>query len=139
MLVFMKPRLRFELPWAFLGFLLVVSYPCYAQHMNEKDSPYAGVVQTVELIDCLSKAKDSSDAKLNSVYQSIRKQLVGSDLDHLTETERLWVKYRDANCSAERALYNAGTAANPAYLTCFEAMTRSRTKEVEITYAVRLK
>jgi hypothetical protein len=32
-----------------------------------------------------------------------------------------------------------GTAAAPAYLACLEAMTRARTKELAVGYAVRLK
>lgn len=44
-----------------------------------------------------------------------------------------------SNCSAERDLYEGGTAASPAYLGCLEAMTRARTKELAVTYAVKLK
>ena len=120
-------------------FLLVVAAPCSAQHMNGPDSPCTNAVVTSDKVSCLSKAKDASDAKLNSVYQSLRNRLEGEDADRLLETQRIWIKYRDANCSAERALYGGGTAAHPAYLACVEAMTRARTKELQITYAVRLK
>jgi len=120
-------------------FLLVIAAPCPAQHINESDSPCKNAVVTSDKVGCLSKAKDASDAKLNSVYQSLRKRLEGEDADRLLETQRIWIKYRDANCSAERALYGGGTAAHPAYLACVEAMTRARTKELQITYAVRLK
>lgn len=120
-------------------FLLVAAASCPAQHMNEPDSPCVDVVVTSDLVSCLSKAKDASDAKLNSVYQSIRKKLEGQDASRLVETQRIWIKYRDANCSAERALYEGGTAKYPAYLACIEAMTRTRTKELQITYAVILK
>ncbi len=122
-----------------LSFLIVAATPCRAQHMNEPDSPCAGVAVTSDLVSCLSTAKDASDAKLNSVYQSIRKRLEGEDSSRLVEAQRIWIKYRDANCSAERALYEGGTAKYPAFLACVEAMTRTRTKELQITYAVRLK
>jgi len=118
---------------------LAAATPCHAQHMNEPDSPCADVSITSDLVDCLSKAKDISDAKLNSLYQRVRKNLDGEDATHLVETQRIWIKYRDANCSAERALYDGGTGAYPAYLACIESMTRARTKELQITYAVRLK
>ncbi len=120
-------------------FLLVVATPWPAQHMNESDSPCTNAVVTSDKVSCLSGAKDASDAKLNSVYQSLRKRLEGEDADRLLETQRIWIKYRDANCSAERALYGGGTATHLAYLACIEAMTRARTKELQITYAVRLK
>jgi len=106
--------------------------------MNEPDSPCTDVI-TSDLVDCLSKAKDASDVQLNSLYQRLRKKLDGEDATHLVETQRIWIKYRDANCSAERALYDGGTGAYPAYLACIESMTRARTKELQVTYAVRLK
>jgi len=112
--------------------------PARAQHLNEPNSPCAGVGVTSDLVDCLESAKDKADAELNSVYKDLRIHLDGSDLKHLIETERIWISYRDANCSAERDLYE-GTGAYPAYLACVEAMTRARTKELRVTYAVRLK
>jgi uncharacterized protein YecT (DUF1311 family) len=49
--------------------LLATNLPARAQHMNEKDSPCAGVVVTVELASCLSKARDVADSRLNAVYK----------------------------------------------------------------------
>jgi uncharacterized protein YecT (DUF1311 family) len=107
--------------------------------MNEKDSPCTGPATTVGLVDCLSRSNALSDTQLNSVYQIIQKRLAPDDARRLVETQRLWIKYRDANCSAERALYDGGTAAYPAYLGCLEAMTRARTKDLQVTYTVKLK
>jgi uncharacterized protein YecT (DUF1311 family) len=110
-----------------------------AQHMNEQDSPCAKVATTIDLVACLEKARAVADAELNSLYGTIRTKLTPSDAERLTNTERMWIQYRDANCVAERALYEGGTASSPAYLGCLEAMTRERTKELRITYTVRLK
>jgi uncharacterized protein YecT (DUF1311 family) len=107
--------------------------------MNQKDSPCAGPTTTVELVDCFSKARAQSDAQLDSLYQNIQKKLNASDAQRLTEAQRLWIKYREANCAAERALYDGGTAAHPAYLGCLEAMARARTKDLQVTYMVKLK
>jgi len=113
--------------------------PALAQHMNEKDSPCADVVVTVELANCLAKARDAADAKLNAAYKQLRSRLDAADGQRLIVAQRLWIQYRDANCTAERDLYDGGTAASPAYLACLEAMTRARTKELAVTYAVKLK
>jgi len=107
--------------------------------MNEKDSPCAAVTVTVDLAECLAKARDAADAQLNSIYKQIREKLDAADGRRLVAAQRLWIQYRDANCTAERDLYDGGTAARPAYLACLEAMTRARTKELRIAYAVRLK
>jgi uncharacterized protein YecT (DUF1311 family) len=122
-----------------LTVLLFAGAPSFSQHMNESDSPCVNAGSTVDAVECLSKAKVSSDAELNSLYQEIRKRLEGDDANRLIATEKLWIQYRDANCEAERALYGLGTGAWPAYLGCIEAMTRERTTELRITYRVKLK
>jgi uncharacterized protein YecT (DUF1311 family) len=113
--------------------------PSFAQHMNDKASPCPDAVTTLDMAKCFSNAKDAADSELNAVYQRIREKLETDDIKRLTVAQRFWIQYRDANCSAERALYDGGTAAGPVYLACLEAMTRARTTELRLTYAVRLK
>lgn len=120
-------------------FAALFSAPIYGQHMNEKDSPCAGISMTADLTECLSKANDKADAKLNAVYQDVRKNLEGEEVERLVKAQRLWIQYRDANCAAEQNLYEGGTAKYAVHFACLEAMTRARTRELQITYAVRLK
>jgi uncharacterized protein YecT (DUF1311 family) len=115
------------------------SAPSFAQHMNDKAPPCPDAVTTLDMAKCFSNAKDAADSELNSVYQRIREKLETDDMKRLTAAQRFWIQYRDANCSAERSLYGGGTAAGPVYLACLEAMTRARTTELRLTYAVRLK
>jgi len=130
----MKPTPLFSF---FAAALLAV--PAYGRHMNEKDSPCPNVVITAELTGCLSRARDKADAQLNSLYKGLLGRLAGADAETLTKTQRLWVQYRDANCSAERDLCEDGTAKHAVYFACLESMTRARTRELQVTYAVRLK
>jgi uncharacterized protein YecT (DUF1311 family) len=121
---------------------LVISFcaiPAHGQHMNEKDSPCAGVTMTSDLMTCLSKASNQSQARLGSVYKDLHSRLESADAGRLAAAQRLWTRYRDANCAAERSLYDGGTAAAPAYVACLEAMTRARSRELEVTHAVKLK
>jgi uncharacterized protein YecT (DUF1311 family) len=110
-----------------------------AQQMNEADSPCAGVATTSDSVECLWKAKATSEAELGDVYKEVKAKLDPDEVRQLAKAQELWSKYREANCSAERALYGLGTANTPAYLACLESMTRARTKELRVTYAVRLK
>jgi uncharacterized protein YecT (DUF1311 family) len=124
------------------GILLAISVaniPTRAQHLNEKDSPCAGVVVTAYLSRRLLAARDSADEKLNIAYKRIRDKLDAVDAQRLVAAERLWMQFRDANCSAERDLYAGGTASTPVYLACLEAMTRARTRELEVMYVVKMK
>ena len=124
----------------FLAFFAVVPLiPCHGQHMNEKDSPCPNAVTTLDMAQCFSKAKTSSDETLAALYKKVLSKLDGDDADRLTKVQRLWGDYREANCSAERALYQGGSAAPVVYLACLDAMTRARIRELRETYAVRLK
>jgi uncharacterized protein YecT (DUF1311 family) len=122
-----------------LSISLLAFVPLHAQQMNEPDSPCAGVVVTSDLVACLSKAQNSSEAEMKSFYAAVRKNLSGTEVKQLASAQKLWTQYRDANCSAERSLYGNGTGASPAYLACMETMARERTKELRGTYTVRLK
>jgi uncharacterized protein YecT (DUF1311 family) len=112
---------------------------CHAQHMNEKDSPCPNVVTTLDMAQCFSKAKASSDEKLTVLYEKVLSKLSGDDAERLTKVQKLSAEYHEANCSAERALYQGGSAAPVVYIACLDAMTRARTEELLQTYAVRLK
>jgi len=129
------PRLTLIL----IAAIMAANLPARAQHMNEKDSPCADVVVTADSVRCLAKAKDAADAQLNALYKTVRGKLDAAEVQQLVTAQRLWIQYRDANCAAERDLYGGGTATGPAYMACLEAMTRARTKELRVTYAVRLK
>ena len=65
------PRLILSL----LVAVLITNRPLPAQHMNEKDSPCADIVVTVDLVNCLAKARDAADRQLNAVYKNIRGKL----------------------------------------------------------------
>lgn len=120
-----------------LGFTAMTS--SQAQHMNEPDSPCAKTLVTVELVGCLDKARALSDSELNATYGDVRKRLDANEAKQLVVAQRLWIQYRDANCMAERDLYGSGTGSRPAYLACLDSMTRQRTKELRVTYALRVK
>jgi len=123
----------------YIVFLVVFAMVAHAQHMNEKDSPCPNAVTTLDMAQCFSKAKASSDEKLTNLYKKVLSKLDGDDADRLKRVQRLWDEYREANCSAERALYDGGSAAPVVYLACLDALTKARTKELQQTYAVRLK
>ena len=98
--------------------VLAVNLPTEAQHMNEKDSPCSSAFTTVEMSNCFGKAREAADAELNTTYKTIRAKLDGEDGKRLVATQRLWIQYRDANCTAERELYAGGTATAPVHSAC---------------------
>ena len=121
-----------------VSWVLVAGVPVHAQHMGQPDSPCAGIVTTSDLVACLYKAGAASEAEMNSLYKKIESRLEPVEIKQLKNAQDLWLKYREAHCSAERSLYGNGTGGPPTYLACIEAVTRERTKDLRATYGFRL-
>jgi uncharacterized protein YecT (DUF1311 family) len=62
----------------------------------------------------------------------------GNELVKLKVAQRLWIEFREANCSAEQELYSNGSAASMVKFACLEALTRHRTEELNVMYGWRL-
>jgi uncharacterized protein YecT (DUF1311 family) len=111
---------------------------CYAQHMNVKDGPCQDAGSGAETTACFYHAYEKSDAELNQLYRRVLTVVVGNDLVNLQGAQRLWIRFRDANCSAEYDLYTGGSAAPTVKYACLEAVTRHRTEELKVMYGWRL-
>jgi uncharacterized protein YecT (DUF1311 family) len=88
---------------------------------------------------CFVSEAKAADRELNAFYAQIRKVLAPVDQNKLQSAQRLWVQFRDANCAAERDLYEGGSAASMVYAACFAADARQRTAELHTMYDWLLK
>jgi uncharacterized protein YecT (DUF1311 family) len=70
-----------------------------------------------------------ADKELNIVYQRITGKLNAVDRANLTTTQRAWLKYRDANCKAERQVHG-GSIAPTVEAFCLQHLTEDRTEEL---------
>jgi uncharacterized protein YecT (DUF1311 family) len=119
---------------AFLLFAISTSIPAVAQRINQPDNPCAASASTREMSDCLVLAWEAQDGKLNTFYGEVLPVLTEDEAKALREAERIWIRYRDATCDAEKSLYGGGTGGPPAYLACMEAVTRNRLQELHQIY-----
>ena len=108
-----------------------------AQHMNAKDAP-CKTGPNAEQTQCFFKEAQAADRELNLAYNKIRTALSPADQSQLQTAQRLWIEFRDANCAAERELYDGGSAAPMVYQACSSAETRQRTTELNVMYGWRL-
>jgi uncharacterized protein YecT (DUF1311 family) len=106
--------------------------------MNAAGAPCRQAGTTAETAQCFSLAARQADDDLNRTYEQIRRALRPEDQAKLQASERLWISYRDAACTAERDLYTDGTGANPAHLACLEAETRQHLTALSQRYGWRL-
>jgi uncharacterized protein YecT (DUF1311 family) len=106
--------------------------------MNAPDAPCRGPASNAETTACFISASKTADEQLNKVYVRIREILSADEQSDLQAAQRQWLKFRDANCSAERNLYAGGSAAPMVYAACIEANTRQRTTDLKAMYGWRL-
>ena len=88
----------------------------------------------LEMNQCTAAAYQTSDQELNSVYASVKDKLDAALLEKLQIAQRAWIKYRDANCEAESALYDGGSIRPAIYSACMERVTRARIAELHAIY-----
>jgi uncharacterized protein YecT (DUF1311 family) len=106
--------------------------------MNAPDAPCQPSASNAEMTSCFIQASKAADERLNKTYSQIREVLSSDEQRDLQSAQRLWLKFRDTNCSAERNLYGGGSAAPTVHAACIEADTRQRTTDLNVMYGWRL-
>ena len=89
---------------------------------------------TLQINECFAKELKKADARLNRVYRLIQEKLSPEDAALLQKAQRTWVACRDAQCEAERALLDGGTAGPATLMSCKLELTRKRVAEIKTTY-----
>ena len=119
-------------------FSTIASPAAFGQSMNAEGGPCSAPASTAETASCFDNAYKLADHDLNILYGRIQKTVQPNELAALVQAERLWVKYRDATCNAERTLYGGGSGGSPTYLACLSAETEARHKSLLRSYGWRL-
>jgi uncharacterized protein YecT (DUF1311 family) len=85
---------------------------------------------TYEMVECLKKKTAYWDQRLNKAYQQALKAAASpNQTDKLRAAQRLWARYRDANCLYYD--FGEGTIARIEAGECMRSMTEVRAKELE--------
>ena len=95
----------------------------YSSCINKADS-------TQDMVECIVSEYKTQDARLNNAYKLLQQKLSADRKKQLLEAQRLWIKYRDANCS----FYydpDGGSMARLSANDCMMTSTAIRAKELE--------
>ncbi|MGR9014334.1 MAG: lysozyme inhibitor LprI family protein [Gammaproteobacteria bacterium] len=87
-----------------------------------------GVTQA--MIECMGTETERQDLRLNKAYKDVMDGLAPERKKQLQAAQRLWLKYRKANCD----FYydpDGGTIAGVIASDCFMSATAARAKELE--------
>jgi len=113
---------------AVLLFILLIGRPAFAENAE----PCAAATNTLELNECAQRQFDRQEKQLNAVYQDTLKLLEGSATKQLLiAAQRRWVEFRQADCDAQRNLFEGGTVAPQVYLGCMVDHAKQRGKELD--------
>ena len=85
---------------------------------------------TMNVLDCISAETARQDDRLNKAYKEIMGELDPARKKQLRNVQRLWIKYRDANCGFY-ADPDGGSTARINANDCFLIETAERAKELE--------
>jgi uncharacterized protein YecT (DUF1311 family) len=86
-------------------------------------------VSTVEMVACFNAETAQWDKRLNAAYQTAVKDAEPKQREQLRKAERLWVQYRDANCTYY--FLGEGSIARVEAAQCMYRMTKQRAQELK--------
>lgn len=122
------------------GMLLGASGPALAAPPPPAADPCAQAENTIGLQACNQRVLKARDQALNAAWQALMKTLTPSSADdrtdyaavrrELTEAQRAWVRFRDADCSALYKYWEDGSIRGIKHLNCLIDHTETRTRQL---------
>ncbi|CRM37301.1 hypothetical protein [Pseudomonas sp. 24 E 13] len=89
-----------------------------------------GANTTADMVGCNVKEAKVQDARLNKAYKTALAAQEGNRKQQLQDLQRLWIKYRDANCAFAGSA-TGGTIDQVNGSGCVLDMTQTRAQELE--------
>jgi uncharacterized protein YecT (DUF1311 family) len=86
---------------------------------------------TIEMKQCANKELDELTKKLNTAYNTYRKELAPKQQNDLKAVQLAWIKYKDLRCNFEYSFYEGGSMAGLIGTSCLSNITNQRLKEFE--------
>ena len=119
----------------------VLGMVVFGQKKRAGKDPCKDPLSQFEMNVCARRDYEKADAEMKKVFQQLMLELAGYGSDprpKFQEAQSLWIKYRDANCDSDAALYEGGSIRPTIYYSCLASVTRERTKRLR-TILVEIK
>lgn len=129
----MKTGIRSWLAALTLSAMLTSISPTHAE--TELSKAFGTCVEasggvTSSMLECAATEYKLQDQRLNKAYRALSNGLDTKRRRELVEVQRLWIRFRDANC-AFYADADSCTAATLAASSCTLQLTATRARELE--------
>ena len=98
-------------------------------------------ITTPDINQCARKSLDRAEAILNKTYRGLLARLANDGRDfpdfaqarvELIKAQRIWITYREADCTAIYTLWQSGTIRSLMHLSCMQSHAEQRTKELAL-------
>jgi uncharacterized protein YecT (DUF1311 family) len=111
--------------------LLFVGASAYVESSEWYGPEYArcSSKSTAKIVSCTAALTKTWDRKLNQAYKALMAQQETDQKKALRDAQRLWIKYRDANCGFYAQ--SSGSISQVAAAECLRVMTKERAVELE--------
>jgi uncharacterized protein YecT (DUF1311 family) len=120
---------------AFIGLAFALAAGPVGAAERETSKEYAACLDksggvTPEMMDCISAETKRQDARLNENYKRLLSKLSANRKKTLTEAQRAWISFRDANCRFYYDL-DGGSLARVSASECTLNATADRATELK--------
>ena len=96
----------------------------------QETDPCDQATSTSAMAECRDMQAKHWDQRLNKAYQTLQRDVAPAQRKPLQAAQRLWIKYRDANCGFYAA--GDGSIARVLAADCVQSMTKQRACELEV-------
>lgn len=126
---------------------LLLCLSLYTLYSNSEEAPAtldcANAISTPDINTCTKIELDKQELKLNQTYQRVLSMFdavskapnQGADKSklkkQLIEAQRLWVRFRKADCDTTYTFWSDGTIRGAMYLSCMIEKTNTRIQDLE--------
>ena len=110
------------------GLFLLLAGPVAAQ-----EHPCDGAETQIDLNECSYVAWEEADVELNEAYAAamgVVEPYGEPAQEAFRDAQRAWIAFRDADCAAEAALWEGGSAEPMILYGCLETVTLQRTDDL---------
>lgn len=113
----------------FLCAILIAPIPSLAKMYDAEYQQCNKDRSTLSIVDCVQNLTKQWDKRLNSSYKELMERSETAQQASLKSAQRLWIKYRDANCGFYSA--GEGSISQIDAIECLRSMTQARTCELQ--------
>jgi len=121
--------------WLLYAMVLVLAAGSVLGQTRDLNSPSAAdcsqATTTAAMRTCQNTRYEAAQHNLETVYQSLLKQLDSAGKEKLRRAQRAWLRFRDANADFQASAAQGGTLAPLVRITVLTDMTNARTAELQ--------